>query len=174
MIRRPPRSTLFPYTTLFRSLVEAYCRAQGMWRDSSTPDPVFTDTLELDLATVEPSLAGPKRPQDRVALSNAAQSFAKDLAAGAMGVPGDEATKRVPVAGSNYDLGHGDVVIAAITSCTNTSNPYVLVAAGLVARKAAQKGLTAKPWVKTSLAPGSQVVTEYLEKIGRASCRERV
>src|SRR5919202_2055655 len=148
------------------ALVREYCKAQGLWRDSSTPDPVFTDTLELDLSTVEPSLAGPKRPQDRVALSNVAPAFAKDLAAGTMGVPGDEATKRVPVEGANYDLGHGDVVIAAITSCTNTSNPYVLVAAGLVARKAAQKGLTAKPWVKTSLAPGSQVVTYYLAQSG--------
>jgi aconitate hydratase len=147
-------------------LTEAYAKAQGLWRDSDTPDPVFTDTLELDLSTVEPSMAGPKRPQDRVALTNAAAAFAKDLAAGTMGVPGDEAGKRVPVAGANYDLGHGDVVIAAITSCTNTSNPYVLVAAGLVARKAVAKGLTAKPWVKTSLAPGSQVVTEYLEKSG--------
>ncbi len=147
-------------------LAEEYAKAQGLWREASAPDPVFTDTLELDLSTVEPSMAGPKRPQDRVALSNAAPSFAKDLAAGAMGVPGDEATKRVPVAGSNYDLGHGDVVIAAITSCTNTSNPYVLVGAGLVARKAVEKGLTAKPWVKTSLAPGSQVVTEYLNKSG--------
>ncbi len=148
------------------ALTEAYCRAQGMWRDSDTPDPVFTDTLELDLATVEPSLAGPKRPQDRVALGNVATSFAKDLAAGTMGVPGDKADLRVPVAGANYDLGHGDVVIAAITSCTNTSNPYVLVAAGLVARKARAKGLRPKPWVKTSLAPGSQVVTEYLTKSG--------
>jgi aconitate hydratase len=148
------------------ALVEAYCRAQGMFRDSATPDPVFTDTLELDLGTVEPSLAGPKRPQDRVALTAVASSFAEDLAAGAMGVPGDEASKRVPVAGANYDLGHGEVVIAAITSCTNTSNPYVLVAAGLVARKAVAKGLTVKPWVKTSLAPGSQVVTDYLEKSG--------
>ncbi|WP_043338060.1 aconitate hydratase AcnA [Belnapia moabensis] len=147
-------------------LVEAYCKAQGMWRDSNSPDPVFTDTLELDMGTVEPSLAGPKRPQDRVALSNAATSFAKDLAAGTMGVPGDEAAKRVPVEGANYDLGHGDVVIAAITSCTNTSNPYVMVAAGLVARKAREKGLAPKPWVKTSLAPGSQVVTEYFEKSG--------
>ncbi|WP_149539838.1 aconitate hydratase AcnA [Siccirubricoccus phaeus] len=147
-------------------LVEEFCKAQGMWRDSSTPDPVFTDTLELDLSTVEPSMAGPKRPQDRVALASAATAFAKDLAAGTMGVPGDEATKRVKVEGANYDLGHGDVVIAAITSCTNTSNPYVLVAAGLVAKKAVAKGLTAKPWVKTSLAPGSQVVTEYLEKSG--------
>ncbi|MDB5375021.1 MAG: Aconitate hydratase, partial [Belnapia sp.] len=147
-------------------LVEDYCRAQGMWRDATTPDPVFTDTLELDMATVEPSLAGPKRPQDRVALSNAAPAFAKDLAAGTMGVPGDKASLRVPVEGANYDLGHGDVVIAAITSCTNTSNPYVMLAAGLVAQKAVARGLTVKPWVKTSLAPGSQVVTEYLDKSG--------
>ena len=137
-----------------------------MFREEGMPDPVFTDTLELDLSTVEPSLAGPKRPQDRVALSNAAPAFLKDLAAGTMGVPGDQADLRVPVEGANYDLGHGDVVIAAITSCTNTSNPYVLVAAGLVAKKAVEKGLTAKPWVKTSLAPGSQVVTEYLNKAG--------
>jgi aconitate hydratase len=148
------------------NLVRAYCEAQGMWRDASTPDPVFTDTLGLDLSTVEPSMAGPKRPQDRVALSGVAASFAKDLASGALGVPGDQADLRVPVAGANYDLGHGDVVIAAITSCTNTSNPYVLVAAGLVARKARAKGLSTKPWVKTSLAPGSQVVTEYLAKSG--------
>ncbi|NOG70268.1 aconitate hydratase AcnA [Roseicella sp. DB1501] len=147
-------------------LVEAYCKAQGLWRDSASPEPVFTDTLELDLGTVEPSLAGPKRPQDRVALSNVASSFGKDLAAGVMGVPGDEAGKRVKVEGANYDLGHGDVVIAAITSCTNTSNPYVLVAAGLVAKKANELGLTVKPWVKTSLAPGSQVVTDYLAQSG--------
>ncbi len=147
-------------------LVREYCKAQGMFRDESTPDPVFTDTLELDLSTVEPSMAGPKRPQDRVALVNVGASFAKDLAAGAMGVPGDEANKRVKVADANFDLGHGDVVIAAITSCTNTSNPYVLVAAGLVARKARARGLTPKPWVKTSLAPGSQVVTDYLDAAG--------
>jgi len=147
-------------------LVEAYAKAQGLWRDASSPDPVFTDTLELDLGTVEPSLAGPKRPQDRVALGSVASSFAKDLAAGTMGVPGDEAGKRVPVEGTNYDLGHGDVVIAAITSCTNTSNPSVLVAAGLVAKKANEKGIKPKPWVKTSLAPGSQVVTDYLEASG--------
>ena len=146
------------------ALVEAYARAQGMWRDASTPDPVFTDTLELDMGTVEPSMAGPKRPQDRVALSGIAAGFSKDLAGGVMGVPGDAPDLRVPVAGANYDLGHGDVVIAAITSCTNTSNPYVLVAAGLVARKARAKGLKPKPWVKTSLAPGSQVVTDYLNQ----------
>ncbi|MBV1797317.1 aconitate hydratase AcnA [Siccirubricoccus sp. G192] len=147
-------------------LVEEYAKAQGMWRDADTPDPVFSDTLELDLSTVEPSMAGPKRPQDRVALSNVAVSFGKELAAGTMGVPGDEAGKRVPVEGADYDLGHGNVVIAAITSCTNTSNPYVMVAAGLVARKAAAKGMRTQPWVKTSLAPGSQVVTEYLDKSG--------
>ncbi|WP_431303848.1 aconitate hydratase AcnA [Sediminicoccus sp. BL-A-41-H5] len=147
-------------------LVREYCKAQGMFRDENTPDPVFTDTLELDLSTVEPSMAGPKRPQDRVALVNVGASFAKDLAAGAMGVPGDEANKRVKVADANFDLGHGDVVIAAITSCTNTSNPYVLVAAGLVARKARARGLKPKPWVKTSLAPGSQVVTDYLDAAG--------
>ncbi len=146
------------------ALVEAYAKAQGMWRDASTPDPVFTDTLSLDMATVEPSMAGPKRPQDRVALSGVAAGFSKDLAGGVMGVPGDKPDLRVPVAGANYDLGHGDVVIAAITSCTNTSNPYVLVAAGLVARKARAKGLKPKPWVKTSLAPGSQVVTDYLNQ----------
>ena len=148
------------------NLTREYLKAQGMFREEGMPDPVFTDTLELDLSTVEPSLAGPKRPQDRVALTNAAPAFLKDLAAGTMGVPGDQADLRVPVEGANYDLGHGDVVIAAITSCTNTSNPYVLVAAGLVAKKAVEKGLTAKPWVKTSLAPGSQVVTEYLNKAG--------
>ncbi len=148
------------------ALTEAYAKAQGMWRDASSPDPVFTDTLELDMGTVEPSLAGPKRPQDRVALSSTAVAFNKDLAAGTMGVPGDEADKRVPVEGASYDIGQGDVVIAAITSCTNTSNPYVLVAAGLVAKKAVEKGLTAKPWVKTSLAPGSQVVTDYLDAAG--------
>ncbi|MCW8086981.1 aconitate hydratase AcnA [Sabulicella glaciei] len=148
------------------NLVREYHKAQGMWRDATTPDPVFTDTLELDLSTVEPSLAGPKRPQDRIGLGSVASSFKKDLAAGAMGVPGDQADLRVPVEGANYDLGHGDVVIAAITSCTNTSNPYVLVAAGLVARKAREKGLKPKPWVKTSLAPGSQVVTDYLDSAG--------
>ncbi|MFN7634021.1 MAG: aconitate hydratase AcnA, partial [Acetobacteraceae bacterium] len=136
------------------------------WHDAASPDPVFSDTLDLDLSTVEPSLAGPKRPQDRVALPQVATSFGKDLASGALGVPGDKAGLRVPVAGANHDLGHGDVVIAAITSCTNTSNPYVLVAAGLVARKARAKGLTPKPWVKTSLAPGSQVVTDYLDRAG--------
>ncbi|WBV44107.1 aconitate hydratase AcnA [Pseudoroseomonas cervicalis] len=146
------------------NLVREYYKAQGMFREEGQPDPVFTDTLELDMSTVVPSMAGPKRPQDRVELTNAAPAFAKELASGNLGVPGDKADLRVPVAGSNFDLGHGDVVIAAITSCTNTSNPYVLVAAGLVAKKANELGLKPKPWVKTSLAPGSQVVTDYLDK----------
>jgi aconitate hydratase len=146
------------------SLVAAYAKAQGMYRVKTTPDPIFTDVLKLDLATVEPSLSGPKRPQDRIALKDVKSSFAgsmdKEFNKSA------EMGKRVPVEGKNYDLGHGDVVIAAITSCTNTSNPNVMIGAGLLARKAAAKGLTAKPWVKTSLAPGSQVVGEYLEQSG--------
>ncbi|MCB1454798.1 MAG: aconitate hydratase AcnA, partial [Nitratireductor sp.] len=145
------------------ALVREYARAQGMWRADDTPDPVFTDTLELDLASVVPSLAGPKRPQDRVALADAKGEFAKAMETEfkAFG-----SKTRVAVANRNHDLGDGDVVIAAITSCTNTSNPSVLIAAGLVARKAHQRGLSVKPWVKTSLAPGSQVVTDYLEKAG--------
>jgi aconitate hydratase len=146
------------------ALVEAYARAQGMYRESDTPDPMFTETLGLDLSEVEPSLAGPRRPQDRVALARAPQSFAEAL--DKEHGKADEAQKRVPVHGKNFDLGHGDVVIAAITSCTNTSNPFVMVAAGLLARNAVERGLQAKPWVKTSLAPGSQVVTDYLEKAG--------
>jgi aconitate hydratase len=142
-------------------LVEAYAKAQGLWRTEQ--DPVFTDTLELDLGTVQPSLAGPKRPQDRVLLKDAASSFAVELTK-SLGVPAADVGKKAAVAGKDYEITHGDVVIAAITSCTNTSNPYVLVAAGLVARKAHALGLTPKPWVKTSLAPGSQVVTEYLNK----------
>ena len=144
------------------SLVEAYAHAQGLFREDDTPDPVFTSTLALDLGEVEPSLAGPKRPQDRVPLRNAASAFAealdKEYGKGA------EAGLRVPVKGKYFDLGHGDVVIAAITSCTNTSNPFVMVGAGLLARNAVKRGLSVKPWVKTSLAPGSQVVTDYLEK----------
>jgi aconitate hydratase len=147
------------------ALVEAYLKAQGMFREPGSPDPVFTDTLELDLSTVEASMAGPKRPQDRVLLKDISSSFKADLTKG-LGVPANEAGTSVKVEGKNYELTHGDVVIAAITSCTNTSNPSVLVAAGLVARKAHAKGLKPKPWVKTSLAPGSQVVTEYLDKSG--------
>ena len=147
------------------ALVEAYLKAQGMFHEPGAPEPVFTDTLELDLGTVVPSIAGPKRPQDRVALKDAASAFKTELTKG-LGVPANEAGTSVKVAGKNYELTHGDVVLAAITSCTNTSNPSVLIAAGLVARKARAKGLTPKPWVKTSLAPGSQVVSEYLEKSG--------
>ena len=145
-------------------LVEAYAKAQGMWRDNDTPDPEFTATLELDISTVEPSLAGPKRPQDRVLLSDAANSFKGSLPE----LAGENANLdvQVDVAGTDYKIGHGNVIIAAITSCTNTSNPSVMLAAGLVARNALKKGLTVKPWVKTSLAPGSKVVTDYLEKAG--------
>jgi aconitate hydratase len=146
------------------SLVAAYAKAQGMYRVKTTPDPMFTDILKLDLATVEPSLAGPKRPQDRVALKDVKAGFTVSMDK-EFGKSADAKT-RIPVEGHNYDIGHGDVVIAAITSCTNTSNPNVMIGAGLLARKAAAKGLTAKPWVKTSLAPGSQVVGEYLENSG--------
>jgi aconitate hydratase len=145
------------------ALVEAYAKANMMWKHDAG-QPVFTDELGLDLASVQPSLAGPKRPQDRVLVADAATAF-KAALEGEFGKPG-ELGKRVAVADSNHDLGHGDVVIAAITSCTNTSNPSVLIAAGLVARKARAKGLTVKPWVKTSLAPGSQVVTDYLTQSG--------
>ena len=144
------------------ALTEAYLRAQTMFRDAGSPEPVFTDTLELDLGTVEPCLAGPKRPQDRVALRDASTAFDAELTR-SLGVPANDAVRRAHVAGSNYSIGHGDVVIAAITSCTNTSNPAVLIAAGLLARRARARGLTPKPWVKTSLAPGSQVVTRYLD-----------
>ena len=147
------------------ALVEAYWKAQGMWRDSTTPDPVFTEMLELDLSTVQPSIAGPKRPQDRVLLKDASSAFNTELTK-SLGVPANDVGTKVKIEGTNYELTHGDVVIAAITSCTNTSNPSVMIAAGLVARKARALGLTPKPWVKTSLAPGSQVVTEYLDKSG--------
>ncbi|MGZ3309565.1 MAG: aconitate hydratase AcnA [Xanthobacteraceae bacterium] len=170
------------------ALVAAYCKAQGLYRTKSTPDPVFTDVLKLELSQVEPSLAGPKRPQDRVSLRDVKAGFtmAMDKEFNKGGDGGKDTfdlhpslatsvdknfgkaggPKRVPVEGRDHDLGHGDVVIAAITSCTNTSNPNVMVGAGLLARKAVAKGLTVKPWVKTSLAPGSQVVAEYLDKSG--------
>ena len=144
------------------ALVRAYAQAQGLWRDASSPEPLFTDTLELDMSTIEPSLAGPKRPQDRVLLSEVDDKFNQDLDDTYQ--KGD--APRVTVEGESFDFGNGDVAIAAITSCTNTSNPSVLIAAGLVARKARAKGLTPKPWVKTSLAPGSQVVTDYLNESG--------
>ena len=146
-------------------LVEAYAKAQGMWVDGTTPDAVYTDIIALDLTSVAPSIAGPKRPQDRVLLKDASRSFRADLTTG-LGVAAEAAMLSFPVAGKNYEITHGDVVIAAITSCTNTSNPYVMLGAGLLARKARALGLNPKPWVKTSLAPGSQVVTEYLDKAG--------
>jgi aconitate hydratase len=152
------------------ALTEAYMRAQGLFRDSSTPDPEFTDTLELDLGSVVPSLAGPKRPQDRVAMSELKETFNKALSApvkerGFELKPEALATEATyGTNGGSMKMKHGAVVIAAITSCTNTSNPSVLVAAGLVAKKALEKGLSVKPYVKTSLAPGSRVVTEYLKQ----------
>ncbi|MEP3277927.1 MAG: aconitate hydratase AcnA [Stappiaceae bacterium] len=146
------------------ALVEAYAKAQGMFRESGSADPEFTDTLSLDISSVVPSIAGPKRPQDRISLSDAATGFAQTMA-DEFKKAGEE-HQRVAVEGRDHDLGNGDVVIAAITSCTNTSNPSVLIGAGLVARNALKKGLSVKPWVKTSLAPGSQVVTDYLEKAG--------
>ncbi len=177
------------------ALVEAYAKAQGMWRENDTPDPVFTDSLSLNLADVVPCIAGPKRPQDRIALTDATNEFESMLkgliengsakgmtpSAGedfdpskekmATKAPGVDTSRShvddsIHVRGKNYRLQHGDIVIAAITSCTNTSNPSVMLAAGLVARNALQRGLTVKPWVKTSLAPGSKVVTEYFEKSG--------
>lgn len=144
------------------ALVEAYAKAQGLWYEKNSPEPQFTDVLELDLSQVQPSLAGPRRPQDRVELSQLKHTFDTFI----------EEAKRTPEKNNVYktkdgiDLRHGDVVIAAITSCTNTSNPSVLMAAGLVAKKALEKGLQRKPWVKSSLAPGSQVVTQYLEVSG--------
>ncbi len=183
-------------------LVEAYCRAQGIFRDNSTPEPEFTDVLELDLSTVVPSIAGPARPQDRVALTDSKPSWRETLgklmatgthvdqeryeewlAEGGSATPpsptiadGSETPDhfRSYVASGEYHLGHGAVVIAAITSCTNTSNPQVLMAAGLLARNAVQKGLNSKPWVKTSLAPGSKVVTDYLDAAGLTPYLEQI
>ncbi|KGD65359.1 aconitate hydratase [Alcanivorax nanhaiticus] len=167
------------------ALVEAYCKAQGLWRSSADPDPEFTDVLELDLGDVVPSLAGPKRPQDRVPLTAVKRTFI-DVVTETLKLNDEEISTlegeggqtavgnhepsggQVPVVldGQKHYLTHGDVVIAAITSCTNTSNPSVMIAAGLVAKKAAEKGLNRKPWVKTSLAPGSKVVTDYLDVTG--------
>jgi len=144
-------------------LTEAYAKKQGLWRSRKSPEPVFTDTLSLDLGDVVPSLAGPKRPQDRVPLTEAAQQFVANME---KEFDRKDDGQRIKCEGTDYDLGHGDVVIAAITSCTNTSNPYVMLGAGLIARNAVKLGLKVKPWVKTSLAPGSQVVTEYFEASG--------
>src|SRR5436190_2956039 len=152
------------------ALTEAYAKAPGMWLEPEADDPVFTETLRLDMSSVEPSLAGPKRPQDKVLLSQVDEEFRASFTS-EYGHPETELPERFAVAepnaeGTAHDIGHGDVVIAAITSCTNTSNPSVLVAAGLVARKARALGLDSKPWVKTSLAPGSKVVTDYLDRAG--------
>jgi len=145
-------------------LVEAFCKEQGLFRTNDTPDPIFTDEVELDLSTVEPSLSGPKRPQDRVSLSSSKKSFQKVLE----NMTNGQVDKFVPVQkdDENFDLHQGSVVIASITSCTNTSNPAVMIGAGLLAKKAVEKGLMVKPWVKTSLAPGSKVVVEYLKETG--------
>jgi aconitate hydratase len=145
------------------ALVEKYAKMQGLFRLPKNGEPEFTDTLALDLADVEPSLAGPRRPQDRVPLARASDEFASALT---NTFKVEDAARRADVEGGDYTLGHGDVVIAAITSCTNTSNPSVMIGAGLLAQKAVEKGLKTKPWVKTSLAPGSQVVTDYLAKSG--------
>ena len=141
------------------ALIEAYAKAQGLFLDANSPDPVYSDTLELDLSTVVPSLAGPKRPQDRINLPDVKQNFLTSLGAA-------QKSAELPVNGHHETIHDGAVVIAAITSCTNTSNPSVMVAAGLLAKKAVEKGLTSKPWVKTSLAPGSKVVFDYLTDAG--------
>ncbi|WST72631.1 aconitate hydratase AcnA [Streptomyces uncialis] len=174
------------------ALVEAYAKAQGLWLDPAA-EPDFSEKLELDLSTVVPSIAGPKRPQDRIVLANAAQQFALDIRnyvsddeeagkesfpasdapASSNGVPSNPTTVTAPD-GSTYEIDHGAVTVAAITSCTNTSNPYVMVAAALVAKKAVEKGLTRKPWVKTTLAPGSKVVTDYFDKAGLTPYLDKV
>ncbi len=146
------------------ALVEKYAKAQGLFHSAKAEEPVFTDTLHLDLAAVQPSLAGPRRPQDRVDLGKVGEEFARALID--VFKKESEATKRVKLDGTDLTIGHGDVVIAAITSCTNTSNPYVMLGAGLLARNAIKRGLKVRPWVKTSLAPGSQVVTDYLKRAG--------
>ncbi len=145
------------------ALVESYCRAQTMWRDDTCQPPDFADTLHLDMSTVKPSLAGPNRPQDRVAVKELKSAIDRFIE---LDGKGDQLDTRFPLSDSDQDMHHGDVVIAAITSCTNTSNPAVMLGAGLVAKKALAKGLRCKPWVKSSLAPGSKVVTEYLHKAG--------
>jgi len=147
-------------------LVETYARAQGLYRDKNSSDPVYTETIEVDLGAIEPSLAGPKRPQDRVPLNGAKQGFAQALPGMMVARQGGGSGGTAVAAPPQAAIEHGSVVIAAITSCTNTSNPSVMIGAGLVAKKAVEKGLTRKPWVKTSLAPGSKVVTDYLKQAG--------
>ncbi|RPK41185.1 Aconitate hydratase [Streptomyces sp. ADI92-24] len=174
------------------ALVEAYAKEQGLWLDPAA-EPDFSEKLELDLSTVVPSIAGPKRPQDRIVLANAKAQFAQDVRnyvsddeeagkesfpasdspAASNGVPSNPVTVTAPD-GTSYELDHGAVTVAAITSCTNTSNPYVMVAAALVAKKAVEKGLTRKPWVKTTLAPGSKVVTDYFDKAGLTPYLDKV
>ncbi|WP_323449997.1 aconitate hydratase AcnA [Streptomyces yaizuensis] len=174
------------------ALVEAYAKEQGLWLDPAA-EPDFSEKLELDLATVVPSIAGPKRPQDRIVLANAAEQFAIDVRnyvsddeeagkesfpasdspATSNGIPSKPTTVTAPD-GTTYEIDHGAVTVAAITSCTNTSNPYVMVAAALVAKKAVEKGLTRKPWVKTTLAPGSKVVTDYFDKAGLTPYLDKV
>jgi aconitate hydratase len=148
------------------ALVEAYCKEQGLFHTAGGAEPIFSDTLELDLGTVEPSLAGPKRPQDRVPLSKVKSVYARSLDEMCEKGPDLEARKQTKAAVDDFEVGHGSVVIAAITSCTNTSNPQVMLGAGLVAKNAVARGLKTRPWVKTSLAPGSRVVTEYLKQAG--------
>ena len=187
-------------------LIEAYCKAQGLFRTAESPDPIFTDTLELDLGTVEPSMAGPRRPQDRVRLRVSKSEFRRELAKEVVdhngidpvriskwvsegGAPTQAPHQAIPAAelgplahrvevtgegGERFDLAQGAVVIAAITSCTNTSNPSVMLGAGLLAKKAVERGLSVKPWVKTSLAPGSKVVTDYLKRAGLTKYLERL
>src|SRR5438093_3801805 len=147
-------------------LVETYAKAQGLFRTETTADPIFNDTLELDLTSVEPSLAGPRRPQDRVPLKKAKQAFREAWPSMAANQTKNVSSVKVSDNGNQYSVGDGSVVIAAITSCTNTSNPAVMLAAGLLAKKAVEGGLSVEPWVKTSLAPGSRVVSEYLKKTG--------
>ncbi|MBI3736023.1 aconitate hydratase AcnA, partial [Candidatus Sumerlaeota bacterium] len=161
-------------------LVERYCKAQGLFRETDSPDPIFSDLIELDLGTIQASLAGPKRPQDRVALGGLKDNFLKSLSAptNQRGFGLDPATLNASAKGTEkgkeFELRHGSVVIAAITSCTNTSNPSVLIGAGLLAKKAGEKGLSVPGYVKTSLAPGSRVVTEYLEKTGLAEALRKL
>ena len=154
-------------------LVESYAKEQGMFRTDQSPDPMFSDTLELDLSTVVPSISGPRRPQDRIALTESKNAF-KEALPSLMRSGSAEKTVPVQINGDSFELKHGSVVISAITSCTNTSNPSVLIGAGLLAKKAAEKGLKPKPWVKTSLAPGSRVVTEYLKDSGLLSSLENI
>ncbi len=159
--------------------VEQYCRHNGLFYDPATPDPVFSDTMELDMASVEPSLAGPKRPQDRIVLGDMKQTYRETLLSpvGPRGLglqEADLARRAVVRNGADMEMKHGDVVIAAITSCTNTSNPSVMIGAGLLAKKAVEKGLSVKPYVKTSLAPGSKVVTDYLEESGLMGYLEKL